>query len=37
MPFAVFMVVMGVKTDFIVERIMPSVERIIQLFNSGLR
>lgn len=36
-PSAILMVVMGVHTSFLTTRIMPSVERIIEIFNAGLK
>ncbi len=36
-PYAVLMILMGVNTEFVVSRILPSVERLINIFNAGLK
>jgi NADH-quinone oxidoreductase subunit M len=36
-PYAVLMVFLGVRTDFIIDRVLPSVEKIIQIFYAGLK
>ncbi|MGC8926673.1 MAG: complex I subunit 4 family protein [Myxococcota bacterium] len=36
-PYAVLMIFMGINTRFIVDRVMPSVEKLIQIFNAGLK
>lgn len=36
-PFSILTIILGINTEFIVSRIMPSVEKLIQIFNSGLK
>ncbi len=36
-PYAVLMIVLGVNTEFVVSRVMPSADRLIQIFYAGLK
>ncbi|MCX7943863.1 MAG: NADH-quinone oxidoreductase subunit M [Deltaproteobacteria bacterium] len=37
LPYSILMIVLGIHTEFVVSRIMPSVDRIIGIFYAGLR
>lgn len=36
-PYMLLMIVLGINTEFVVSRITPSIERLLQIFNSGLK